>query len=185
MVLLAGFYVLVSASVSDSSRRIPPEPCVASMYLAHHGWLVRMLQRKLGDHAHAADLAQDTFERVLRAPSLPVEAEARPWLTTIASRLAANHWRRRELEQAYLDALAARPELTTPSPETRLALMQTLEQIARLINNMPPRTRDVFLLSQLEGMAYAQIATHLGLSVSGVQKIMIRAFQQCYDVVYG
>lgn len=175
----------MSVSAPDSSPSAAHSQRVSSLYLEHHGWLLRLLQRKLGDQAHAADLAQDTFERVLRAPALPVAAEARPWLTTIASRRAANHWRRRQLEQAYLDALAARPEQTAPSPETRLAMMQTLEQLAGLIDGMPPRMRDVFLLCQLEGLGYAQIAERLGLSVSGVQKIMVRAFQQCYHVVYG
>ncbi|WP_439645857.1 sigma factor [Methylobacillus glycogenes] len=39
-----------------------------SLYSNHHGWLYGWLKRKLGDAGDAADLAQDTFVRILTAP---------------------------------------------------------------------------------------------------------------------
>jgi RNA polymerase sigma-70 factor (ECF subfamily) len=43
---------------------------------------------------------------------------------------------------------------------------------------MPERTRTVFILRRLEGQRFQDIAVHLGISVSAVEKHMVRAIQQ-------
>ncbi|MCP6237237.1 RNA polymerase subunit sigma, partial [Klebsiella pneumoniae] len=84
----------------------------------HHGWLSNWLRRRLGCPQNAADLAQDTFLRLLTAREQPVILEPRAFLTTIARRVLANHFRRQEIERAYLEALAAQPEALVPSEES-------------------------------------------------------------------
>ncbi|WP_354670267.1 sigma factor [Janthinobacterium sp. SUN073] len=79
-------------------------------------WLPGWLHRKLGHAGDAPDLAQDTFLRVLTAPDNYPEKQAgwrlrepRAYLTLIGKRLMAKLFRRRSLEQAYLDALLLVP----------------------------------------------------------------------------
>lgn len=154
------------------------------LYSNHHGWLVGFLRRKLGNVDNANDLAQDTFARILTARDSDVIREPRAYLTTIASRLTAQYFRRLALERAYLDALAGMPEETSPSPETRMLVVEALTAISRILDGLSPRVRDIFLLSQLDGLTYAEIATQFDMSVNAVQKSMIRAFQHCYTAVY-
>ena len=153
---------------------------VAELYESHHGWLHAWLRRKLGCTHNAADLAQDTFVRVLARADLPDIREPRAYLVTIAGGLVANHWRRQALEQAYLEALATQPEPVAPSPETRQLTIETLEEVARLLEGLPPRVREIFLLSQLDGLTYPHIAEQLGITVNVVQKAMTRAVAHCY-----
>ncbi len=81
-------------------------------YADHHRWLHGWLRRQLGCRDNAADLAQDTFVRLLaREQDLRAIREPRAYLHAIARGLLLNHWRRRRIEQAYLEALAARPSL--------------------------------------------------------------------------
>ncbi len=78
---------------------------VETLYTDHHGWLQGWLRRRLGDACNAADLAQDTFVRLIVRPrSLHFDSgsQARAYLSTIARGLVIDHWRRRELEQAWL-----------------------------------------------------------------------------------
>lgn len=157
---------------------------VESLYLAHHGWLQAWLRRKLGNAFDAADLAQDTFIRVLGKRAQEDIREPRAYLTTIAGALVASHWRRQALEQAWLETLAARPEALAPSPEDRCLILETLEEISRLLDGLPAQTREVFLLSQLGGQTYPQIADALGITVNVVQKAMTRALAQCYKALY-
>lgn len=157
---------------------------VADLYQNHHGWLHAWLRRKLGCTHNAADLAQDTFVRVLARADLPDLREPRAYLATIAGGLVANHWRRRELEQAYLEALATQPEPLAPSPEARRLIVETLEEVARLLDGLPPRVREIFLLSQLDGLTYPRIAEQLGITVNVVQKAMTRAVAHCYRALY-
>ena len=105
------------------------------LYRAHHGWLHNWLRAKLGDSFDAADLAQDTFVRVLRhRHELDALREPRAYLTTIAKRLVLNLHRRRSLERAYLDALATLPEAHAPSPEQGLLM----PPIGNTLYLMPP-----------------------------------------------
>jgi RNA polymerase sigma-19 factor, ECF subfamily len=157
---------------------------VEALYADHHGWLLGWLRRKLGNSFDAADLAHDTFVRVLRKRDREALREPRAYLCTIARDLAASFWRRQALEQAWLETLASLPEPLAPSPEDRALVLETLEQIALMLDALPARVREIFLLSQFDGMTYPQIATQLGVSVNVVQKAMIRALAQCYKRMY-
>ena len=154
------------------------------IYSDHHGWLVNFLRRKLGNIDNANDLVQDTFARILAGRDNDVIREPRAYLTTIASRLTAQYFRRLALERAYLDALAGMQEESAPSPETRMLVVEALTAVSRVLNGLSPRVRDIFLLSQLDGLTYAEISSQFDMSVNAVQKSMIRAFQHCYAAVY-
>ena len=105
--------------------------------------------------------------------------EPRAYLTTIAKGLVADLWRRRALEQAYLDALALMPEPLAPSPEERALVLQALHEIDALLDVLAPKARHAFLLSQLEGLAYADIARELGVSERTVKRYMAQGFECC------
>ena len=53
-----------------------------------------------------------------------------------------------------------------------------------MLDSMPAKVREAFLLSQFEGLTYSQIAERLEVSVSSVQKYMLRAITACYQVLY-
>jgi len=72
------------------------------LYRDHHGWLRGWLRQRLNNSADAADLAQDTFVRVLVARTADNLREPRHYLSTVARGLVIDLYRRRSLEQAYL-----------------------------------------------------------------------------------
>jgi len=156
-----------------------------SLYREHHGWLVQMLRRRLAGNAdNAADLAHDTFERVMRSESRAAFAEPRGFLTTVAKRLLIDQSRRRAIEQAYLETLAARSEAFEPSPETHALVVEALDAVCRMMEQLPARVRRVFVLAQVEGLPYLDVARELGISVAAVQRDMIKAWEHCYAVLY-
>lgn len=157
---------------------------VTDLYRNHHGWLHGWLRRKLGCTHRAADLAHDTFERLWKAGATPALEEPRAYLTTIARRLAINSFRRQTLEQAYLEVLARQPEAHAPSAETQASIIETLNEIWRLLDGMPERRRRVFLLAQLDGLPHAEIARRLGVTVNVVNKEAAAALQHCYLAIY-
>lgn len=154
------------------------------LYRAHHGWLHSWLRSRLGNPSDAADLAQDTFVRVLRhRHELAALREPRAYLTTVAKRLVLNLYRRRSLEQAYLDALAAMPEAQAPSPEQRLLILEALQEIDAMLAGLPRPARQAFLMAQIEGLGHLEIATRLNVSTRSVHRYIAKGYEQCIMAV--
>lgn len=153
---------------------------VQVLYSDHHGWLCGWLRRRLGNACDAADIAQDTFLRLLTRPQHLELDEPRAYLSTIARGLVVDHWRRRELELAWLETLAALPEPEAPSPETRMIFLQALIEIDRLLDALKPQMRTAFLLAQLDGLTCPQIAGRLGVSLATVERYIAKALRACY-----
>lgn len=151
---------------------------VAALYADHHGWLQGWLRRKLGCQHQAADLAQDTFLSLLNRPC--AADEPRAYLLTIARRLMFESWRRRDLERAWLDELARLPEASAPSEEEKAIVLETLLAIDKLLDGLSAKARSAFLMRQIDGMTYAQIAAELGVSEPRVQQYMTQALTRCY-----
>ena len=156
---------------------------VQNLYCEHHGWLHRWLDRKLGNTSDAADLAHDTFVRLLtRQSATSFGAEPRALLTHIAKGLVIDRWRRQDVERAYLDTVAHLPEPEVPSPEIRWLILEALYRIDAMLSAMPDKARRAFLMSQLDGMTYSQIAEALDVSLITVKRYMRDAFLACLSV---
>jgi RNA polymerase sigma-70 factor (ECF subfamily) len=160
---------------------------VQHLYLAHHNWLKSLLRSKLRDSHQAADLAHDTFVAILKSPARTLQLdtlrEPRAYLRTVANGVLIDFFRRRALESAYLDALAAMPEALAPSPEERVLILEALLRIDALLDALPAKTRLVFLRSQLEGLSYKEIADAMQLSMRTVQRHMQVAFTACLEAM--
>ena len=149
-------------------------------YRDHNSWLRQLIARQLRCTETAADLTQDTFLRLIsRGENLGDIREPRAYLTRIARGLVANHWRRRDIEQAYLEALRARPEPVASSPEEQQVVIETLCQVDRMLQDLPDRVRQAFLMSRLDVVRYAQIAQILDVSERTIKKYMAQAMLHC------
>lgn len=155
---------------------------LASLYVDYRPWLVDRLRFRLRNHADAEDLASETFLQVAstREPALITEPKA--YLSTIARRLLFHFWRRRELEQAYLQWLALQATDNAPSPESQALAVETLVRVDAMLAGLPPTVRAVFLYSQLDGLGYAEIGQRMGLSVRTVQRHFALALERCLRV---
>jgi len=153
---------------------------VESLYLDHHSWLTGWLRRRLGCPDSAADLAQDTFIRVLSARESAAIIEPRAFLTTLAKRVLFNHYRRQDLERAYLETLAQMPEMLAPSEEDKAIILQTLIELDQLLDGLPRLVKRAFLLAQVDGLTYPQIAAAQGISVATVKRHLHKAALRCY-----
>ena len=153
------------------------------LYSDHNSWLKGWLRVRLGNAADASDLAQDTFIRVMTARSTAPSREPRGYLSAIARSLLIDKSRRRAIELAYLQALALRPEPVEVSPEVRLSIIEMLMAIDSLLDDLGPRTREIFLAVQLEGLNYVAAGERFGVSVTTVKNHLIHAMTQCLLLV--
>lgn len=160
----------------------PPLQDIATLYGEHHAWLFGWLRRKLGCAHHAADVAQDTFMRLLTVnDALPPLAEPRAFLTTTAQRLLIDRGRRHQLEEAYRRELQALADDLPyhPSPEEILQAVQVLARIAAVLDDLPVKPRTAFMLHYVDGATHADIARQLGVSTRMVHKYLVQALLRC------
>ncbi|GLX88210.1 RNA polymerase sigma factor [Pseudomonas fragi] len=165
-----------------SSGEPPFQAAISHLYCEHHGWLLGWLRRKLGCAQNAADVAQDTFARILNArESVASLREPRAFLSTTARRLIIDQARRKKIENAYLSQLALTAEALEghQSAEDIIATLEALEQIAFILEGLPEKTRQAFVLYYLDGLNQADIGRQLGLSDRTVRKYLIQALLHC------
>jgi RNA polymerase sigma factor (sigma-70 family) len=153
---------------------------IGNEFRQSYGWLTTNVQRLVGSRNDAEDLASSAFTELAEIKDHTAIRQPRAFLTTIARRLTFEFWRRRDMERAYLDELARAAEAQAPSAEELCATLEEIARIEAALNDLPPRARQAFLLSQFEGRGYADIAARLGVSVSMVRKYVAQAMDACW-----
>ena len=157
----------------------PGDP-VNLLYRAHHGWLHGWLRRRLGDSCDAADLAHDAFVRLIQKPRRFDSApEARAYLRAMANGMCVDLWRRRQIEQMWLEELAARPEVLAPSAEHQVIVIQALLEIDGMLRSMPVKAANAFVMAVACEMSDKEVALELGLSTRMVRKYVTQAMLHC------
>lgn len=160
---------------------------VRTLYEHHHDWLYHWLYRKLGCSHHAADVAHDTFLRIITSRDALLDIrEPRAYLTTTAKRLLVDRARRQLIEQTYLAELTVAVEIQRayPSPEQIVATFQALEQLCAALEDVSAKAREAFLRHYLDGETHAAVADHLGVSTKMVQKYLIQVLVRCQRTEY-
>jgi RNA polymerase sigma-70 factor (ECF subfamily) len=153
---------------------------VEILYGDHHAWLQGGLHRRLGNAADAADLAHDAFLRLLAAPRrFGSRPEARVYLRAMAGGLCVDLQRRRQIERAWLDALAARPDEQMPSAERQVMVLEALREIDAMLRSLPPKAASAFVMAVACDMSDREVAEELGVSARMVRKYVARAMLHC------
>lgn len=152
---------------------------IGQLYSDHHGWLRGWLGQRLSCSETAADLAQDTFIKVLQQQRSETLRQPRAYLSSIARNLMIDMFRRRSIEQAYQDSLNLLPEPVEISPEERHSIIETLVKIDAMLDALGERPRQIFVMAQLDGLSFVEISRRLGISVNTVRKHFIRALGRC------
>lgn len=166
-----------------SSPRPSDASAIGTLYANHSGWLHQWLGRRFGasfNTADVADLTHDTFLRLMLKPrTFSGPSDARAFLCTVARGLCIDQWRRRQIERAWLETLAAQPEYHEPSAEHRAIILEALFEVDRMLGSLAEKPRKAFLLAQVHGLTYREIASELGVCERMIKKYMADAMFQC------
>lgn len=166
-----------------AADKIVQQNNVRSLYREHHGWLFGWLRKKTRCPEDAADVAQDTFLRVLSGQSDVSELrEPRAFLLVVANRLLINRYHHKVVEAEALQQVALlMEEQQQTGPEDIVALRQLLAKVLHLLSNeLPEHVRKAFLFARVDGLSYAEIAGRLGVSESSVKQYLARALAHCH-----
>ncbi|MBN9488200.1 MAG: RNA polymerase sigma factor [Alphaproteobacteria bacterium] len=148
-----------------------------SSFAEHRSALLRFLRRRLGNAALAEDLTQETWLRAANARGAAAIDNPRGYLFSIASNLALDH-QRHVGHRVELQAVAEVVEAVAdhqPSPENVVLYRSEFARLLRVVDQLSPRCREVFVLGKFEGLSLAEISQRLGISRNTVVTHMVNA----------
>jgi len=147
------------------------------LFLKHADTLRGYLARKVRDPQLAADLVQESFLRLAEKPAGERIDNSQGYLYRTASNLLIDHIRqeaRRKTDSVPHEALAE-IEDEVAGLEAQAMAQQQRQALKQALAELPERTQQIFLLNRIEGMTHAQVARHLDISDSSVQKHLAKA----------
>jgi RNA polymerase sigma-70 factor, ECF subfamily len=130
--------------------------------------------RMLGAVADAEDVVQEAFLRWRRAGDAPRSDEA--WLVSVTTRVAIDRLRRAARERAAYEGQWLPEPLPVPPPDRAAELADDLSlAFLLLLERLAPEERAAFLLREVFGVEYDEIAQTLGKTEAACRQIVHRA----------
>jgi RNA polymerase sigma-70 factor (ECF subfamily) len=158
--------------------------------LPHLDAVYRVALRLSGDETQADDLTQETMLKAYRAWDQYREGtNARAWLLTILRNTFINDYRKRRKAGPTVDVNEVERytvfhDVQEADPEGRFFSQLVDEDVTRAIDALPDEFKEALVLSDVEGMAYAEIARITEVPVGTVKSRIFRARQALQKTLY-
>ena len=148
------------------------------------GPLVAYFLKRVGSRNEAEDLTQEVFIRLVNHPDKNNGQTIEGYVFTIAANLLRD--RAKSVATAHrgqtqsLDLLDEKDAFSSNlvedrNPERVLVGRQTIQDVLEALAELGERTRDIFILARLENVQHREIAAMYGVSVSAVEKMIMKA----------
>ncbi|MGC4097118.1 MAG: sigma-70 family RNA polymerase sigma factor [Nitrospira sp.] len=152
------------------------------------GDLRRYLSRRISCPHTVSDLIQEAFVKLMGASPLTEIRDARAYLFRTAANLAVNHGTRQR--ETTVSSSTHEPDSETVlegvdvrTPDRVVDGIRGLHRVMAAIDDLPPRCKEVFILYRFHNVSQEAIAAQLGISLSMVEKHVIRAMRYCHEAL--
>ncbi|CRN07603.1 RNA polymerase sigma-70 factor (ECF subfamily) [Pseudomonas sp. URMO17WK12:I10] len=173
------FQVISMAEQLSTSKCDSP---LLQAFVENRSILLKIAARITGCRSRAEDVVQDAFFRLGSAPQITSSFKAQlSYLFQIVRNLAIDHYRKQAMELKYSgsEEEGLNVVLQNASPEATHINLAALDDIARALNDLPPRTRYAFEMYRLHGVPQKDIAKELGVSPTLVNFMIRDAMVHC------
>lgn len=154
---------------------------VTKAFIKYELVLKRFIARFLPFTSDVDEVSQETFLKAYVAERDKAIDQPKPFLFRIAKNIAISRLRQSSrrptefIEEAVsIDALA-----NEWSAEDEVMAQQSLEIHCEAVAKLTPQVRQVYLMRKMYGMSHKEIAQHLGISRSTVEKHLIKGVRMC------
>jgi len=144
-----------------------------ALYREHHAAVARLCRSLLRDRAEAEDATQQVFlaaHRALLNGSAPQEPLA--WLLAVARHECYARFRQRAATPVPTGDV---PDGSAPDASAQVLRAGELATVWEEVGQMPRAQREAFLLREIRGLSYGQLAEELSLSTPSVRSLLLRA----------
>lgn len=172
------------ASEADDPVRVEPREqgeLVRRLFEEHNRALIGFLAARLQSEAEAHDVAQEAYVRLLQLEQPSAVSFMRAHLFSIASNLAIDRLRHRQVlnrnsPQSFFEDL-----LTRPGPERAVLAQQELNVIKAALRELPEKCRRVFALHVFGEQSVQEIAKAMNLTDRMIRHYIARGMASCHE----
>lgn len=154
-----------------------PEPVIDVLFRRHYSFLCNAVYRIIPDKNLSEDLVQDVFFELWRKKdNLFIKSSVRAYLKQAAVNKTLNYIRD---QKATINGENTFPFLASKQ-SSAIQLLEASEMnkyITNAIDKLPPKCRQIFLLSRFEALSYQQIAEKLDISPKTVEHQISKALK--------
>ena len=142
----------------------------------HYDELVSYVKRRFGDYHFAQDVVHDVCIELMERPPRNAVHTPMAFLRRLSRNRAIDRYRQYQTQQSHLQQMQETAvHAHHIDGERVLHFVQRLEALKSIIEALPPRQRQVFLLHRLHDMPQQEIADELGISRNMVTQHFTKA----------
>ena len=158
-----------------------PLSAVSAAFLVNHDFLKRFLARFFSDSQDIEDVAQEAYLRAYVAEQQKEIEQPKAYLFRIARNLALTQLTKKSKKITdYLEESGASVVIEYgAAADTEVEAQESLGLYCEAVAALPEKCRQVFLLRKVHGLAHKEIAQRMSLSVSSVEKYLLRGILEC------
>lgn len=151
------------------------EKVFGEIYDAYSDQLFYYIYAKIGDEKQSEDILQDVFVEFWNK-RLEVKHSVYGFLFQITKYHILNHFRSIKVRQRYIIHLSTYlQEINTITPHKYVEAKEIMDQIEKLVQQLPPQCRKVFVLSRFEHKSNDEISQLLKISKRTVENYITKS----------
>ncbi len=146
------------------------------LYQRHHIQLFSYAIKFLHSEELAKDVVHDVFIKLWdNRAELPAITSFQSYLYVVCKNTILNILDRAARENRIKEEIGRQMLGTEPSVETVFLSTERKEIVKQVIEQLPPKRREIFMLCRIEGKSYEEVAQLLGVSASTVNDHLVKA----------
>lgn len=148
------------------------------LFQKHYAHLRNFIYYKSGDRDLAEDIVQEAYVKVWDRREEIHPETAKTYLYTTANNMMLNHIKHGKVVLNFTSQYKSEYEHAhAEAPDFTLQMKEFDAQLQAAVNEIPEKSREVFLMNRIDGLTYQEISERLSLSVKAVEKRMSKALE--------
>jgi len=149
------------------------------LFKTHYVELCTFAQVILKDPFAAEDIVQEVFIKLwAKRKELEFSASIKTYLFTATKNSCLNHLNKYKRRSELLNIYLAGIEQYAENVDAHICYQDLQQKMTEVINTLPPRCREVFVLSRSHAKSYKEIGEQLDISVKTVEQQISKALKQ-------
>ncbi|MEB0280807.1 MULTISPECIES: RNA polymerase sigma-70 factor [unclassified Mucilaginibacter] len=166
---MASYSILNDLELIDLLKK-DDEPAFAEIYARYAGLLASFASSKLFDAEDARDIIHDVFVKLWQErKQLQIDRDVKAYLFKTTRYRIVDKIRKNITREEYADMMQALASNYEPGIEQQIAAKELQQSIAKSLDELSPRVKEIYLLSREENLSITEIAALLQLSEQTVK----------------